>query len=92
MKIQEENLTEIQLTPKKQEEKFVKLSDRCSDTFRDRALLILQLAIPSTLFGLLRKGTEITNIVFIGYMDNEAELAGIGMGNMIANLAAMSVV
>jgi MATE family multidrug resistance protein len=39
---------------------------------------------------MIRKGTEITNVVFIGYLNDTALLAGVGMGNMIANLAAMS--
>lgn len=67
------------------------LANKKSDTFEEQAKLILRLAVPSTLFGITRKSNEITNLIFIGTLNSKAMVAGVGMGNMITNLVAMSM-
>ena len=53
---------------------------------------MLSLAIPTALFNLLRKFTEIINVIYVGSLHDNSKLAGVGMGNMIQNLCAMSII
>ena len=46
--------------------------------------------VPAVLFGFVQRGAEITNIVVIGYTNDTAQLAGVGMGTMIATVIANS--
>ena len=43
------------------------------------------------MFNIIRKAIEIMNTIFVGTLDDQAKLAGVGMGNMFANLVALSV-
>ena len=52
----------------------------------------MSLAIPSCLFSLLRCLTDIINLIFVGQLEDNAKLAGVGMGNMIQNMVAMSLI
>lgn len=35
--------------------------------------------------------TEFINTIFVGHLNDDAKLAGVGMGNMIINMIALSV-
>ena len=50
----------------------------------------MSLAIPSFFQALCRKMLDLINIYFIGNLNDNAKLAGVGIGNMLANLVAMS--
>ena len=65
--------------------------DRKSDTFGQRSNLIFSLAIPSSFFAICRRLTEIVSVFFIGSLNDQAKLAGLGMGIMVQNLFAMSI-
>ena len=63
-----------------------------SDSHFKRSKTILALAVPSALTSIASMLTEIINLIFVGYLNNPAMMAGVGMGNMTQNLCALSFV
>ena len=61
-------------------------------TFMQRAHLIIRLVLPASASCLVTMMTEIMNLSFIGYLDNPAMLAGVGLGNMTQNICALSII
>jgi Na+-driven multidrug efflux pump len=67
------------------------LADMPSETFGERAKLILNLAIPGAMFSVVNKFMEFVNIIYSGKLNDTAKLAGVGMGNMLINLFGVSL-
>ena len=53
---------------------------------------ILALAIPASLSTILFFSIEVINLVFIGYLNNPAMVAAIGLGNMTINFTCLSII
>lgn len=63
-----------------------------SETFLQRIKLILKLAIPSSLSMLGVSLIEMINLSFIGHLNDELLIGGVGIGNMVQNIFAISII
>lgn len=59
----------------------------CADTLKQ----IVLIAIPNIMGYVLTLLNEVTNTVFIGHAGNEAQLAAVGLGNMMQNCFGLSI-
>jgi MATE family multidrug resistance protein len=57
----------------------------------EKAMEILKIAIPSSLCYVVIMAQELINLFFIGKLNNAEQLAAIGLGNMIVNIAGLSI-
>ena len=53
---------------------------------------ILILAFPAILNNLVRMLMLVVNIIFIGYLNNPALVAGVGLGNMTINIFGLAII
>ena len=53
-------------------------------------LTFSKLAIPSMIAMTMSLSMEIVNIFFIGHLNDSAKIAGVGLGNMYANITCFS--
>lgn len=53
---------------------------------------ILAIAVPASLSSILFFSIEIMNLMFIGYLNDPAMVAAIGLGNMTINFTCFSII
>ena len=62
------------------------------DTTFDVISKIIKIFVPTVFCCLLGTLQEVVNLAFIGYLDDPAMLAGVGMGNVIINMLGLSII
>ena len=55
-------------------------------------LVFFKLFVPTVLCGLLTMLQEVTNLAFVGQLNDAAKLAGVGLGNTILNICGMAII
>jgi len=53
---------------------------------------VIRLTIPSSLSAVIGMFCALMNLAFIGYLNDPAMMAGVGLGNMTNNLCALSII
>ena len=71
---------------------FEKKSSQEKETFHIRAWNVIRLTIPSSLSAVVGMFCALMNLAFIGYLNDPAMMAGVGLGNMTNNLCALSII
>mgnify|MGYP006114476333 CR=1 FL=1 len=71
---------------------FEKNTSQEKETFKVRAWNVIRLTIPSSLSAVVGMFCALMNLSFIGYLNDPAMLAGVGLGNMTNNLCALSII
>ena len=61
-----------------------------NETFRERAWNVIRLTIPSSLSAVVGMFCALMNLAFIGYLNDPAMMAGVGMGNMFMNMIGLT--
>ena len=63
-----------------------------TETFYARLRIILVIAVPTILTGFIQRTQDMVNLMFLGHLEDNALIAGVGMGSVCMNFMGWSIV
>ena len=73
-------------------QKVEKHSEQEQESFLERCIQILQIAIPCTITSIIITCQDMVDIAFLGHLDNQALIAGVGIANVCVKFMGMIVI
>jgi MATE family multidrug resistance protein len=64
----------------------------CPENLLERLKMILNIALPTILTGFIQRSADAVNLSFLGHLDDNAIIAGAGMGSVVVNFLGWTIV